>query len=578
MTLVRIAYIGTVLLTSVSLLGGCNAAQSQGTDGKGTTAEQRPNIIWLVAEDISPRLAAYGDSLAHTPNIDALARGGMVLEHAFTTSGVCAPSRAAIITGMYSTSIGTQHMRQQPSVIPMPGPPQYNAVPPPYVKAFPELLRQAGYWTASYHKTDYQFGQPFTVWDSVSYYPSWRDRVGVEKDQPFFIYYTFEITHEINIWPDSTKQRFFRDFIPDTSKLAPDVLKRPPFDEAYAVDPADVTVPPYLPDLPVTRQHIARLYDNASRMDVQIGTIMKQLEEDGLLDDTIVFFLADHGDCLPRAKRWVYDSGIKIPLVVHVPERYRRAGMAQPGRRGQLVSGVDSGPTVLDLAGVEIPDWVQGRSIFSAPKRDYVFAGRDRIDNRYDTRRAVRDTRFKYIKNYFPEVPYSQYTTFLHQMPLMAEITRLKETRQLPPGQNYWLDGTKSAEELYDTNADPYEINNLAADPAYASDLIRLRQALLDWQAEVGDYEALPETEQAEAMWPGLVQPATAKPTLAIEDNRIVLSSETAGASIGYRLNGASQWRVYAAPLAADSVRHLETKAVRYGYGESAVVAQDFVW
>lgn len=558
--------------TACTLLACGRGVAEDSPPAVGDAAPPRPNILWLVAEDISPRFAAYGDSLAHTPNIDRLAREGIVYERAFTTAGVCAPSRAAIITGMYSTSIGTQHMRQQPSVIPMPGPPQYNAVPPGDVKAFPELLREAGYWTASYRKTDYQFGKPFTIWDEVSDYPSWRNRGPGDEDRPFFIYNTFEITHEINIWPDSTKERFFRDFIPDTSKLAPDVLRRPPFDETYAVDPADVTVPPYLPDLPITRRHIARLYDNASRMDVQIGGILDDLEEDGLLDDTIVFFFSDHGDCLPRGKRWIYDSGIHIPLVVRFPENYLPDGVGQPGRSGTLVSGVDLGPTVLDLAGVPRPAWLQGRSLYDellATPREYVYAGRDRIDNKYDTRRAVRDERFKYIRNLTPEVPYSQYTTFLHQMPLMDTLVRLDAAGALPPLQSYWIDGTKPPEELYDVTVDPYELDNLAGDATYAEPLARLSAALDAWTDDVGDWGTTPETEQAEAMWPGDRQPATAPPTITVEGGRIRLSSATEGASVAYRVDGDPRWHIYREPIPGDSIGYLVAKAVRYGYAES---------
>ena len=307
-----VTVLGSVLISMATL-----RCTTQNNASPSDAALPPPNIIWLVAEDLSPRLAPYGDSLAHTPHINGIADRGIVFENAFTVSGVCAPSRSAIITGMYPTSIGTQHMRQKPSVIPMPGFPRYNAVPPPEVKAFPELLRAAGYWTASYRKLDYQFGEPFTIWDSVSDYPSWRDRQGADQERPFFIYYTFEITHEINIWPDSTKARFFKEFNLDEKTLAPDVVERPAFDSSYAVDPADVAVPPYLPDTELSRDHIARLYDNASRMDVQIGKILADLEADGLLENTIIFFMSDHGDCLPRAKRWIYDSGIKAPLVAH---------------------------------------------------------------------------------------------------------------------------------------------------------------------------------------------------------------------------------------------------------------------
>ena len=565
----------SALLLSASslLLAACGAGAAQ--DNTAADALPPPNIVWLVAEDISPRFAAYGDSLAHTPHIDALAREGVVFERAFTNSGVCAPSRASIITGCYPSSIGTQHMRQRPSVIPMPGPPAYNAVPPPEVKAFPELLREAGYWTASYRKLDYQFGEPFTIWDEVSDTPHWRHRGGADTARPFFVYHTYEITHEINIWPDSTKERFFEEFGLDTPRLAPDVFARPPFDERYAVDPDAVTVPPYLPDTRVGREHIARLYDNASRMDRQIGQVMADLAEDGLLESTIVFFLSDHGDCLPRAKRWVYESGTRIPLIVHVPEAYRtRLGWpARPAREERIVSGVDLAPTVLEMAGVEVPDWIQGYSLLSGPPRRYHFAARDRIDNRYDTRRAVRDERYRYVRNYRPEVPYSQYTTFLHQMPYMAQIVRLHEAGELPPRQAYWLEGPKPAEELYDVTRDPHEVHNLAGSEAYADTLDRLRTALEDWQEAYGDLLLEPETEQAERMWPGLEQPVTAAPEVVGRGGEVVATSRTEGASVAYRGPGEERWVPYVMPVADTAIAPgTAFKAVRYGYAESPAV------
>ncbi len=547
------------------LLTGCRS-----TGPAPAAPPERPNILWLVAEDISPRFAAYGDSLAHTPSIDDLARRGIVFDRAYTTSGVCAPSRSSLITGMYPTSIGTQHMRQQPSVIPMPGPPAYNAVPPPYVRAFPELLRQAGYWTASYRKLDYQFGTPFAIWDAVNDRPSWRDRPAADRERPFFIYNTFEITHEINIWPDTTKERFFREYGLDSTTLAPDVVRRPPFDERYTVDPAAVTVPPYLPDTEVARQHIARLYDNASRMDRQITDVLDQLEADGLAENTIIFFLSDHGDCLPRGKRWVYESGTHIPLVIYLPERYRYLH-AQPGRDDRLVSGVDLASTVLALAGVPVPEWMQGQNIFGEPAREYVFAARDRIDNRYDTRRAVRDARYRYVRNYRPEVPYSQYTTFLHQMPLMQQIMDLDAAGQLSPTQSYWLHGPKPEEELYDLVRDPYEINNLAGDPAQAERLARMRAALAEWQDEVGDYLLTPETEQAETMWPGLVQPVTATPSIrqSGKGDAVTLTTTTEGASVAYRPAGSQRWEPYTSAVHLSPGTTLEVLAQRYGYAPS---------
>ncbi|MBB3697215.1 sulfatase-like hydrolase/transferase [Flammeovirga yaeyamensis] len=553
------------------LLTNCNTLKKE----KATVASEmdRPNIIWLVAEDLSQRWACYGDSLAYTPNINKLANGGVVYDNAFSVAGVCAPSRSSIITGMYPTTIGTQHMRQSKSVIPMPGFPNYNAVPPSEVKAFPELLRASGYWTASYRKLDYQFGDPFTIWDEVVDYPSWRDRSEEDKDRPFFIYYTFEITHEINIWPDSTKERFFEDFNIDVSKLAPDVQKRPPYDESKKVALEDVTVPPYYPDNDISRSHIARLYDNVSRMDVQIGTILKQLKEDGLEENTIIMVTSDHGDCLPRAKRWIYDSGTKCPLVVYMPEKYQNEHF-QPGTRNDdLVSFIDFAPTVLEWAGVEKPTWMQGRSMTSSlieQPRDYVYGARDRMDNRYDVRRTIRDKKYRYVRNFQPEVNYSQQITFLNQMPLMHHLLEQDEKKKLNRDQSYWLYHPKNVEEeLYDTENDPYELNNLAANKEYKEVLERLRKDLTQWQQDTKDLYELNEYDQAEKMWPGGVQPKTQTPKSKMQDQKLVLTCVTEGASIAYQINDDQRWHIYTSPIQLENITQLKAKAIRYGYDES---------
>lgn len=556
----------------------CNTKKAKPIE-KTSLIEKRPNIIWLVAEDLGPRFAAYGDSLAHTPNIDKISENGIVYDNAFTVSGVCAPSRSSIISGMYPTSIGTQHMRQKPGVISIGGFPNYNAVPPPTVKAFPEILRKNGYWTASYTKLDYQFGEPFTIWDEVSSTPSWRDRNKDDEKRPFFIYYTFEITHEINIWPDSTKNRFYKEYGINKGSLALDVQKRPSFDEKFAVNPKNVNVPPFLPDTEISREHIARLYDNISRMDVQIGKIIAELKEDGLLENTIIMFMSDHGDCLPRSKRWVYDSGIKVPLIVHYPKKYLPIGLEQPSRDKNLYSFVDLAPTILDLAGIPVPNWIQGKSMVPTrgkTPREYVYAARDRMDNRYDVRRAVRDKNFKYIKNYTPEVPYSQEITFLNQMPLMAEIHALDKSNKLNRDQSYWLKGPKPVEELYDLKKDPFELHNLAMDSQHVNQLNLMREELKNWQEEYGDLKDVPETEQAESMWPGGTQPKTDKVFIRSNSDSIFLNSKTEGASIGYKIDGDTRWSIYDGPFSRAKIKKIETKAVRYGYSESEVTFHKF--
>jgi len=296
----------------------------------------RPNILWISLEDTSPRFGCYGDPIARTPNIDRLAAGGQRFPHAFSTAGVCAPSRSAIITGMYQIAIGTHHMRTthtNPHTPELPTP--YSAVPPPYVRTFTEYLRGAGYFCTNNQKTDYQFAPPLTAWDECNDTAHWRHR---DKNQPFFAVFNPTVTHESGMWPRE--------------------------DRPLQTDPEKVQLPPYLPDTPKARQALARHYDNLAQADRQVGEILGQLEEDGLAADTIVFLWSDHGEGLPRGKRWPYDAGIRIPLIVRWP------GQLEPGSVSEnLVSLIDLGPTVLSLAGIEIPQHM-GDSHSSYLKKD----------------------------------------------------------------------------------------------------------------------------------------------------------------------------------------------------------------
>lgn len=534
----------------------------------------RPNVLWIMAEDINPHLGCYGEKLVHTPNIDWIAAHGVRYTKAFTVAGVCAPSRAGIITGMYSTSIGTEHMRQAKSLTPYPGVPFYNAVPPPYVKALPEYLRADGYFCTNNRKTDYQFGEPFTVWDDHNTAAHWRNR---PAGAPFFSVFTFEITHEINVWPDSTKWRFFREFGVDTNRLANDVKKRPRIPESRYVRPENVVLPPYYPDDPVVRSDYARHLTNINRLDTQVGQLLDQLREDKLLEKTIIVFMGDNGDGLPRAKRWLTDSGIRVPLLVYVPDALKPFVKGKTaGVDEQLVSFIDLAPTTTALLGVPAPKHWQGRAFLgqralTAPRK-FVHAARDRMDDRYDRIRAVRDARYTYIRNFNPEKPYTQKLDFQWQMPLMQAILKRERAGTLTPVQSYWLFRPKPVEELYDAETDPHQVNNLAADPRQKARLAVMRAEMDRWLAKTGDWGAMPETEQAEKMWPGNKQPPTAPPVFSKNArNQWVLTCPTEGASIGYRLPGEKRWRLYMGPVTASGP--VEAKAVRYGYAESPTVS-----
>ena len=514
----------------------------------------QPNILWITVEDMSPRLGAYGDTLARTPNLDRFAGEGTRYTNAFSVSGVCAPSRSALISGMYPTSIGTHHMRTTHEAPGLPGP--YLAVPPPQVKAFTEYLRAAGYYTSNNVKTDYQFGTPVTAWDESSDAAHWRNR---QPGQPFFSVFNSTRTHESKVWPDSTEER--------------------------TTPAASVTVPPYYPDTDVVREDIARHYDNIARMDTWVGEILAELEASGLADSTIVFFYSDHGDGLPRAKRWVYDSGLHVPLIIRWPEALRPEGYAPGVTENRLVSFIDFGPTVLSLADVPVPDYMQGKPFLGsqeAPPRDYIYAARDRHDEAYDRMRAVRDQQYKYIRNYMPETAYVQPIEYRDRMPTMQELLRLDSLGQLEGPQALWFRETRPEEELYDINADPWEVNSLADDSAYTDVLEQMRGALDAWIDEVGDMGATPEDEMVEAMWPGGEQPTTAPPVLITEEKdstvHVEITSPTDGASVAYTTDAGedAHWMLYTEPFEIAPGTTLRAKAIRYGYAESKEMKADF--
>jgi uncharacterized sulfatase len=428
---------------------------------------QRPNIVWLSCEDISPHLGCYGDPHAKTPNIDRLALEGTHYTHAFVAAGVCAPCRSTIITGMYQTSIGTQHMRS-------------TAKLPDHIRPFTMYLREAGYYCTNNSKRDYQFKEPRDTWDESSGKAHWRKRK--DKDQPFFSVFNFTECHESGIASDEKYKRVTEGL----KKRDPKLL---------------TTLPPYYPDTPAVRADWARYYDVVMAMDRRVGQIIEQLKEDGLYDDTIVIYWSDHGVGLPRAKRWLYDSGMRVPLIVRVPEKFENIA---PGKAGdttnRLVSLMDLGPSMLNLAGVEVPKHMQGVAFLGnelPPARKYVFGARDRTDERYDIIRAVRDQRFKYVRNYEPFKTYYQYMNTPEKGRLMREIRRVAAAGNLPPAAKLFMSPTKPVEELYDTQADPHEINNLAADPEYGDVLTRMRQAHLDWVLETKDLGLIPEPEIA---------------------------------------------------------------------------------
>ena len=429
-----------------------------------------PNILWLSCEDISPHLGCYGDPHAITPNLDSLATEGVRYTHAFTAAGVCAPCRSTIITGMYQNSIGTHHMR-------------CNATLPKWLKPFPMLMRDAGYYCTNASKTDYQFSKPSKdkIWDACKGSAHWKNRK--DDSQPFFAVFNFTGCHESGIASESKYKSVTKDL---SANQRQDAAKLN-------------TLPPYYPDTPIVREDWKRNYELITAMDAWAGNLIDELKAAGLYEDTIIMYWSDHGVGLPRAKRWLYDSGTRIPMIVRIPEKYRVAGQGAPGTvDGRLVDSTDFGPTVLNLAGVQVPGYVQGRAFLGdrlSPPREYVYGARDRMDERYDIIRTVRDSRFRYIRNFEPLKPYYQYMNTPEKGATMKQIRASEKSGQMSDAVRLFSAATKPPEEFYDCEADPHEINNLANDPTYATKLVEMRAALKDWQNEVGDVGLMPEAE-----------------------------------------------------------------------------------
>ena len=428
----------------------------------------KPNVLFILAEDIGNHLACYGEPLVQTPHLDRLAARGVRYTHAFTTSPVCSASRSAMMTGMYQTSIGAHNHRTW----------QWNKKPlPPGVRMITDYFRDAGYYTvnlaggpgksakraaggltgsAGNGKTDFNFLTPTPPFDGND----WADR---QPGQPFFAQITINESHKGPGWT------FAR------SKEAP----------IPHVDASKLKLPPYYPDHPVAREEYANYLDAIELMDSYVGEVLARLAQDGLAQNTIVVFIGDNGQCLFRSKQFLYDGGISIPLLIAWPDR-RRAGAVDE----QMVSSIDLSAAMLGFAGVKPGPVFQGRDFLApgATPRPHIFAARDRMDESTDRMRAVRTPQWKYIRNYFPAIPYMQANAYKEkQYPTWNLVKQLAQEGKLTPEAALFAAPTKPIEELFDLSSDPWEVKNLAAVPAHAAKLRELRALVDKWVVESGD-------------------------------------------------------------------------------------------
>jgi uncharacterized sulfatase len=508
-----------------------------------SNADDRPNIVWISCEDISPNLGCYGDPHAITPNLDDLAAQGVRFDRAFTPAGVCAVVRSSIITGMYAPAIGSQHMRSR-------------IIPPPQVKAFPELLRAAGYFCTNRSKTDYQFDPVPSIWNRQGgNHKDWRERP--DPDQPFFSVINFTVSHESQIRHSEDRHSQVIAKIGEKNKRDPDLVGD--------------TLPEYLPNTPAARKNWAWYHDNITLMDQMAGEVLQRLEEDGLADNTLVVFWGDHGMGMPRGKRWIYDTGTHIPMIMRWPNQ-----LAPGTVREDLTSTVDLAATMLSVAGVAVPRHMQGRVLVGADQQkepSYLFFHRDRMDEVYELQRGARDRRWKYIRNYMPERTYAQRIDYMDEMPAMQDWRRLSAAGKLVGGQKNWFRVPKPLEELYDTENDPWELNNLADQPQYADRLARMRAATEAWQESIGDLGMVPEAVLMEEMKPGGVTPQTKPPESSFVGGKVSFNSPTEGATVVYRTrsdDGAwSDWKLFTKSISVDSGEQIEALACRIGLRNS---------
>jgi len=426
-------------------------------------SEDLPNILWLTSEDNSPFLGCYGDEFATTPNLDKLASEGFLYTHAYANAPVCAPARNTIITGVYATSGGNQHMRSHYRMSDR-------------IRLYPKYLRELGYYCTNNIKTDYNIdlNQYGGAWDQSSDSAHYKSR---KEGQPFFAIFNTTISHESSVhkWTPTEELRH---------------------------DPEAVPIPPYHPRTAEMKHDWAQYYDKVEDMDSWIGEKLRELDEAGLSENTIVFYYGDHGGVMARSKRYVYESGTHVPFIVRVPEKYKHwfPNEEKGTKVDRMISFVDLAPTLLSIVGIPVPEYLQGNAFLGSqktPDPEYAYMFRGRMDERYDMSRALRDQQFRYIRNYMPHRIYGQHLSYLWRAPSIGSWEQACLAGECNAVQSvFWH--SKPSEELYDTENDPWEVKNLADDPQYADVLARMRKANHDWVMDIMDTGFIPEPDWQE--------------------------------------------------------------------------------
>ncbi|MGJ8725112.1 MAG: sulfatase-like hydrolase/transferase [Roseibacillus sp.] len=437
-------------------------------------AAERPNILWLTSEDNDKQwLGCYGNEQAKTPNIDSLAARSVRFDNFFSNAPVCAVARSTILTGIYAPSQGSQHMRSRHPI---------PAANKPYVT----YLREAGYYCTNASKTDFNFEiNDKKVWDECDSKAHYKNRA---EGQPFFAVFNFTESHESSLFEKNITGRREKGLIPQQPR----------------VSPADVFLRPYLPDLPEVREDIATYYDMITLMDGRIGKALAELAEQGLADDTIVFYYADHGGITPRGKRYLEDTGVNVPLLVHIPEKWKAlSSFPQIGVSDETTAFVDLAPTLLSILGMPKPEQMQGRAFLGSHREEptednYVFLFADRFDEIYGMRRGLTDGRWKYTRRFTPHYAAAPYSYYQFGQKAWVAWQKAWQEGSLDSRFSQIWEKNQIVEELFDTQADPWEVTNLASDSSHAAQLERMRNALKSQMVTIRDTGIIPEPMFAE--------------------------------------------------------------------------------
>lgn len=542
---------------------------------------ERPNIVLVISEDLSPRWGCFGDKVARTPNIDALANEGVRFTNVHTMSGVSGPSRSGLITGVFQNFTNMPHMR---SCQYAGG--GYFAVPQPDVKAYPELLRRSGYYTYCDVKFDYQFTTPtapgaFSIFNATEdgyqkveahmLRPRWRDLD--LKGRPFYFNYNPQITHESGLFfsDDST--------LPEGMKKSAvnwDKLRRMYKDRIVPTNPKKVSTKPFFMDTKASRKEIARHYDNIQVMDCLVGDLIKNLKEDGLWENTIFILTTDHGDCLPRSKRDVYSNSTLVPMIVHVPEKYRPTWMGANGTVNErLISFEDIPPTLLGIAGIKRPAHLYGIDLSQnyPAEREFIYVNRTRQANAEWHAFGVQDKNFQYIRN-ITDVPNGISIAYRNVLATVKDLNKAHAEGKLPEGMKSWYE-KRPKEEFYDLSKDPNEFHNVINDPAYKDEVARFRKALDEFRDRGNDATLIPEAKlRAAILDADGKQRVTEQPVVTQDEinNKVYITNLTDYASIGYSFDG-KEWELYTKAFQVPAgVKQIYAKAVRYGWKESEPV------